>query len=78
MYQLFIHLAVAKDESSSTRHDISRILWNPKVHYHFHNSPPLVPILRQMNPAHTLTSYFLEHHSNIILALTSEYGKGTC
>jgi len=31
-----------------------------------------------MNPAHTLASCFLEHHSNIILSLISEYGKRMC
>jgi hypothetical protein len=38
------------------------LLWNPKVR----KSPPLVSILSQMTPAHTLQSYFLKIPSNIL------------
>jgi hypothetical protein len=43
--------------SCAATQELPTVLWDPQVHHRVPKSPPLVPILSQINPVHTAPSY---------------------
>jgi len=48
--------------SHSPSQEITRLLWNPKVHYRVHKRLQLVPTQSQMNSIHAFPPYFPKIH----------------
>jgi hypothetical protein len=55
-----------KVHSRSANEEIIPLLWNPRIHYCIHRSPPLDSVLSQMNPVHILTPLSIWIHFTFI------------
>jgi hypothetical protein len=57
--------------SCAATQEFPKIVWNPNAYQLIQGSPPLIPILGQINPIHTTPSYIFKINFNIIHPLTS-------
>ena len=56
-----------RSHNSTPSQEIPRILGNSMIRYRICNSPPLVPVLSQINPVYVLLSAFFKVHIKILL-----------
>jgi hypothetical protein len=54
----------SETNSSSTSQESPCLLYNLRVHCRVHNSPPLIPILSQINPVHNHLFCFFKTQFN--------------
>jgi hypothetical protein len=57
--------------SCAATQELPNTLRKPKIYYRVHKSPPLAPILSQIDPVHTIPSYLSKVHFNIVHPPTS-------
>jgi hypothetical protein len=60
-------------DSRSFGQETSRLSRNQKIHYSVHKNRPLVPILSQMNPVHTLAPYFNINIIHVLVGIPSDF-----
>jgi hypothetical protein len=59
------HILSCEAKRSSGTQETTHILCKPKVYWRVYKSPPPVPVLSQINPAHVFPSNFLKIHYNL-------------
>jgi len=66
-----------RGNSFSASQQISRILWNPRVHFRFHNKILPVPVLNQINIVRA-PPFSYKMHFNIIISCMLVYYTWSC